>query len=182
MTHTLKDHVFVGLDEDPETVGINIFSPALREQSFLARKQDYLRSAESIIGLKRGILSEVEAADRTAKEITSSEGDYNLTIIDFQQMWETAVHEALRLCGVFGQLYHIPGAHDIADDAATLNWGNGVLFDEEETRKRMLSEVQAGILQPERYVGFVYKQPCDTPAQRAKIRKDYMPQAIEEEE
>jgi hypothetical protein len=182
VTYALKDHVFVGLEEDPETIGINIFSPALREKSFLARKQDYLRSAESIIGLKRGLLSEVEATERTAKEITSSEGDYNLTIIDFQQMWETAAHEALRLCGILGQMYNISGAHDIADDTAIFNWGNGVLFDEEETRKRMLSEVQAGLLQPERYVGFVYKQPCDTPAQREKIRKDYMPQLIEEEE
>ena len=28
--------------------------------------------------------------ERTAKEITSSEGDYSLTITDFQQMWEQA--------------------------------------------------------------------------------------------
>lgn len=51
-----------------------IFSPALREQSFLARKQSYLRAVESIIGLKRGLLSEVEEVERTAKEIISSAG------------------------------------------------------------------------------------------------------------
>lgn len=178
----LQDEVFVGLNDDQDTVGVTIFSPELREASYLARKQDYLRSVENIIGLKRGLLSEVEAVERTAKEITSSEGDYSLTITDFQGMWETAAREALRLCGVLGRLYRVSGAHDIHDDAVAFNWGNGVLFDEEKTRTRMLSEVQAGLLQPERYVGFVYKQPCDTPAQREKIRKDYMPQAIEEEE
>lgn len=178
----IHDEVFVGLNDDQDTVGVTIFSPELREASYLARKQDYLRSVENIIGLKRGLLSEVEAVERTAKEITSSEGDYSLTVTDFQRMWETAAREALRLCGVFGRLYRVSGAHDIPDDAVTFNWGNGVLFDEEKTRTRMLSEVQAGLLQPERYVGFVYKQPCDTPAQREKIRKDYMPQAIEEEE
>lgn len=94
-----KDHTFVGLDEDPETVGVTIFSPALREQSFLARKQEYLRNVENVIGLKRGLLSEVEAAERTATEITSSEGEYNLTVIDFQQMWEKTVREAVRVCG-----------------------------------------------------------------------------------
>ena len=179
---TITDDVFVGLDDDPETVGITIFSPALREASFLARKQDYLRSVENVIGLKRGLLSEVEAVERTAKEITSSEGDYNLTITDLQGMWETATKEALRLCGILGRLYHIPGTADLPDDAAVFNWGNGVLFDEEKTRQRMLGEVQAGLLQPERYVGFVYKQPCDTEAQRNKIRKDYMPLPVEEEE
>ena len=37
----LKDHLFVGLNESPENVGINIFSPKLREGSYLARKQEY---------------------------------------------------------------------------------------------------------------------------------------------
>ena len=178
----IQDDVFVGLDDDQETVGITIFSPELREKSFLARKQEYLRNVESVIGLKRGLLSEVEAVERTAKEITSSEGDYSLTIGDFQQMWESAVNEALRLCGVLGQLYRIPGAHEITEDQVVISWGNGVLFDEEKTRQRMLGEVQANLLQPERYLGFVYKLPCDTAAQRARIRKDYMPEVADEPE
>lgn len=178
----ITDDVFVGLDDDLETTGITIFSPELREASFLARKQDYLRSVENIIGLKRGLLSEVEAVERTAKEITSSEGDYSLTIGDFQQMWENAVREAMRVCGILGQLYKVPGAHEVADDQVVISWGNGVLFDEEKTRQRMMSEVQAGLLQPERYLGFAYNLPCDTPAQRARIRKDYMPEVEETEE
>ena len=179
---TIQDDVFVGLNEDPETVGITIFSPALREASYLARKQDYLRSVENMIGLKRGLLSEVEAVERTAKEITSSEGDYSLTITDFQGMWETAVREALRVCGVLGQMYRIPGAREVAEDQVVIAWGNGVLYDEEKTRVQMLGEVQAGLLQPERYLGHVYNLPCDTPAQRAKIRKDYMPEVADEPE
>lgn len=178
----IEDDVFVGVDEDVDTVGVTIFSPALREASYLARKQDYLRSVENIIGLKRGLLSEVEAVERTATEITSSAGDYNLTITDFQQMWEDAAREALRLCGILGQMYHIPGAHEVTEDQVVISWGNGVLFDEEKTRQRMLSEVQANLLQPERYLGFTYKLPCDTPAQRAKIRKEYMPEVADEPE
>ena len=176
----LEDDVFVGLDDDQETIGISAFSPALRDQSFLARKQEYLRNVENIIGLKRGLLSEVEAAERTATEITSSAGEYNLTIIDFQKMWDAAVKEVLQVCGILGRLYRIPNAHDITEDQVTISWGNGVLFDEEKTRQRMLSEVSAGLLQPERYLGFTYKLPCDTEAERAKIRKDYMPEAPED--
>lgn len=178
----LTDDVFTALEEDPENVGVTIFSPAIRDQNFLARKQDYLRTAENIIGLKRGLLSEVEAVERTAKEITSSEGDYSLTITDFQQMWENAVRETMRVCGGLGQMYRIPGAHEVAEDQVIISWGNGVLFDEEKTRQRMLGEVQAGLLQPERYLGFTYKLPCDTPAQRARIRRDYMPEVADEPE
>ena len=176
-TFALKDHVFVGLDEDPQTLGITTFSPALREASFLARKQDYLRSAESIIGLKRGLLSEVEATERTAKEITSSEGDYNLTIIDFQQAWENAVRETVRLCGVLGQMYHVPGAHDLKeDDAVTFDWGNGILFDEEKTWADMKDQVAKGLLKPEIAIGWRYGMPTDTPEDLRKVRERYMPE------
>lgn len=170
------DTTFVGLDEDPETVGVTIFSPALREQSYLAREQELLRSIENVIGLKRGLLSEVEAAERTATEITSTEGEYSLTVIDFQRMWEEAVREALRVCAVLGRLYRVKDAHEIAEDAVTICWGNGILYDEEAVRQRMLSEVQAGLLQPERYLGHVYELPCETAEQRAAIRKDWMPE------
>lgn len=179
--NVLADDVFVGLEDDPATVGITIFSPDLRVEAFLARKQDYLRSIENIIGLKRGLLSEVEAVERTSTEIISSEGDYSLTITDLQQMWETTAKEALRLCGILGRLYNIPGAMDIPEDAVVFDWGNGVLYDENKAYKERKEQVSMGLLQPERLMGWYYNLPCDTPAQREKIRKDYMPQLVEEE-
>lgn len=175
-----NDHVFTGLDEDVETVGVNIFSPAFREQSFLARKTEYLRNVESVIGLKRGLLSEVEAAERTAKEITSSEGDYNLTIIDFQNAWEDAVKEAARICGILGQLYRIPGAYEIGEDDISFDWGNGVLYDEEAAWADMKDQVARGLLKPEIAVGWRYGMPYDTEAQRRKIREKYMPDVVDD--
>lgn len=178
----IKSHVFTSVDEDPDTVGVTIFSPALREQSFLNRKREYLRNVESVIGLKRGLLSEVEAAERTATEVTSSEGDYNLTIIEFQQMWENAVAEAVRLCGILGRMYKLPGVHEVADDAYTVDWGNGVLFDEEKTWADYKDMVASGLLKPEIALGWRFNMPTDTEAQRRKIREKYMPDAAEDDE
>lgn len=135
-----------------------------------------------MIGLKRGLLSEVEAAERTATEVTSSEGDYNLTIIDFQQMWESALREAVRLCGVLGRMYRIPGAHDVEDDSIVVDWGNGVLFDEEKTWADYKDMVAAGLLKPEIALGWKFNMPRDTEAQLAKIRKKYMPEVAEDGE
>lgn len=175
-----SDHLFVGLDDDPESVGVTIFSPALREQSFLARKQEYLRNVESVIGIKRGLLSDVEAQERTATEVTSSEGDYNLTVMDFQQMWEKAVREAVRLCGVLGRMYQVPGAHEVTGDEVTIDWGNGVLYDEEKTWEDYKQMVASGLLKPEIALGWRFNMPTDTAAQLAKIREKYMPELIEE--
>ena len=164
------------MDEDPETVGITIFSPALREQSYLARKQEYLRNVESLIGLKRGILSEVEAAERTATEITSSAGDYNLTIIDFQQMWEATVRELMATCDALGQMYKLcdSAAFDPAKDLV-IDWGDGVLYDRNAVNQEMLSQVQSGILDPVWYLAWYYELPCETDADKEAIRQKYLP-------
>lgn len=178
----LSADVFTAVDEAPEDIGITIFSPAFREQSYLARKTEYLRNVENVIGLKRGLLSEVEAAERTATEVTSSEGDYNLTIIEFQKMWEDALREAVRLCGILGQMYHVPGAHDVDDDSVVVDWGNGVLFDEEKTWSDYKDMVASGLLKPEIALGWRFNMPTDTEAQRRKIREKYMPDAIGDDE
>lgn len=176
------DHIFTGLDEDPETVGVNIFSPQLREASFLARKQEYLRNVENVVGLKRGLLSEVEAAERTATEITSSAGEYNLTIIDFQRMWENTVREAMRVCGILGQIYSVPGAHEVAEDTVSIDWGNGILYDESKTWDDYKGMVSSGLLRPEIALGWRFNMPTETEEDLAAIRKKYMPVAVEEED
>ena len=173
----LKDDLFVGLDDDPDTVGITIFSPALREQSFLARKTEYLRNVESLIGLKRGLLSEVEAADRTAKEITSSEGDYNLTIIDFQQMWESAARESIRVCDVIGRLYRVHNGPQLDPvKGVAISWGNGILYDEDQTWADYKDMVARGMLKPEIAVGWYFDMPVETPEDLQKVREKYMPE------
>ncbi len=124
----LDSNLFVGLDEDPQTLGLTVFSPQLREQSYLARKQEYLRNIESVIGLKRGMLCDANMDMRTATEISASEAEMSLTVMDFQGMWESAVRKAVKLCGVLGQLYDVPGAKEAE---VSVQWGNGILFDEE---------------------------------------------------
>lgn len=173
-TRTISATVFVGLDGGPEEVGITEFSPALREQSYLARKMEYLRNVENLIGIKRGLLSEVEAQERTAKEITSSEGDYNLTIGDLQDVWTQAVEDTIELCSALARVYGIDSAAHSADDLI-IDYGNGVLFDEEKTWQGYLDMVARGLLKPEIAVGWRFGMPTETEADLAAVRAKYMP-------
>lgn len=160
-----------------ESENITIFSPELREASFLARKTEYLRNVESLIGLKRGLLSEVEAQERTAKEITSSEGDYSLTITNLQEMWEGAVREAVRVCTVLGRMYQVYKGPDIDPEKdVTISWGNGILYDEDQVWADYKAMVAAGLLKPEIAVGWYFDMPTETPADLEKIRVKYMPE------
>lgn len=164
------DRLFVGLDESPENVGINIFSPKLREESYLARKQEYLRNVESVIGLRRGMLSDAQEDKRTATEITSSAGDFNLMIIAIQQVWEQAVRETAVLCRELAALYGLP----LPSVKVQFDWGNGVLFDEDKTWEDYRQMVRDGILAPEVALGWRFGLPCETEKDREAIREKYM--------
>lgn len=169
----LSHDLFVGLDDGPEQVGLTVFSPALREQSFLSRKQEYLRNVESVIGLKRGMLSDANISERTATEISASQSEHSLTVMDFQAMWERAVRQAVSLCVVLGALYGVPGAQA---GSVSIDWGNGVLYDEDKLWQEYKDMVSGGLLRPEIALGWRFGMPTDTPEQLAAIRKKYMPE------
>lgn len=172
----LEDTLFVGLDDEPEQVGITIFSPQLREQSYLNRKQEYLRNVESILGLKRGMLSDANAQDRTATEIASSAAEYNLTVIDFQAVWQQALEKSLWLCDKLARAYCLPG---MEDTAVSVDWGNGILYDEDQRWQVYEQMVEKGLLRPEIALGWRFDLPWETEEQRAYIRRLYMPDTME---
>lgn len=175
-TRSLEDDIFTAFDEDPQDFGVTIFSPAFREQSYLTRKTEYLRNIESLIGFKRGILSDVQEAERTATEITSSDGDYNLTIIDMQGIWTKAVKKLLELCSELGALYHIGGYAPIDSDEVTLDYGDGVLYNRDKTWNEYCTMVQMGLIKPEIAVAWYFELPWDTPEAIQNIRDNYMPE------
>lgn len=168
----LQDHLFVGLDEDPECVGITVFSPPLRCSAFLERKQEYLRNVESIVGLRRGMLSDANVEERTATEIASSTGDFNLTVLELQQMWERVLKEVVALCAVLARAYSLPA---ITDAQVSVDWGNGVLYDETTQWAEYLQMVQSGLLKPEVALGWRFGMAADTEEERQAIREKYMP-------
>ena len=172
---SLQDHLFVGLDEDPENVGITVFSPQLRHEAFLARKQEYLRNVESIVGLRRGMLSDANVEDRTATEIASSTADFNLTVLELQGMWEQAVRECVALCGVLAGIYRLPAP----EGEISVDWGNGILYDETTQWAEYLEMVKAGILKPEVALGWRFGMAADTEAEQAAVREKYMPAAVD---
>ena len=168
----LQDHLFVGLDEDPERVGMTVYSPQLRYEAFLARKQEYLRNVESLVGMRRGMLSDANMEERTATEITSSAGDFNLTVIELQKMWEDAQTEVLQLCGKLATLYHLPYPEQMQ---VTIDWGNSTLYDEDKVWEEYRQMVSMGLIAPEVALGWRFNLPASTEEERQTIRERYMP-------
>ena len=168
----LKDHLFVGLDEDPERVGMTVYSPELRFEAYLARKQEYLRNVESMVGMRRGMLSDANMEERTATEITSSAGDFNLSVMEFQGMWEEAQRRVLQLCGKLAALYQLPYPEDMQ---VSVDWGNSTLYDEDKIWEEYRQMVSMGLVAPEVALGWRFNLPSTTEEERQLIRQRYMP-------
>ncbi len=176
----LADDLFVGLPEDPAALGVTVYSPALRVEGYLARKQDLLRACESLLGMQRGILSEVEEVERTATEVTASAGDYALTVRDLQTVWEGAAKAALAQCDALGRLYGLCGAEPFDTAALAIDWGDGVLYDRARVWAEQRQMVADGLLRPELALAWYFDLPHATEADLAAIREKFMPRQAPE--
>lgn len=175
----LQDTVFTALDEAPEEVPITVFSPQLRHESYLARKRDALRSIESLIGLARGTLSDVEQTQRTATEIADSRAEYALTAQDYQEVWQKALGEALALAGWLGNAYGLC-SREYQPGELAVDWGNGLLYDQEKDWQQLIQMAASGVLKPELLLAWKYGLPHQTESQLAEIRQRFMPETKEE--
>jgi len=172
----LYDKVFMALDgTDPDETPITIFSPTLREQSYLARKREYLRNVENLIGIKHGLLADVSEEERTATEITDSKGDYALTVEDLQNTWSQFIYSLIDLCNSLSEIYSIGKISDDAASELTIDWGDGVLYNRDKVFSEMLAMVSAGILKPDELVAWYYGINAED-GKNAELIKQKMPE------
>jgi len=177
---TLDDSVFVALKDIHSDLAPTAFTPQLRDEPYERREQKYLRAIENQIGLKRGMLSNAQEVEKTATEIASTAGDYNLSLIDLQQVWFDAVREYLTLCGTLGEMYRYcdQSPWDVTEQLA-MTWGNGVLYDPDKELETDLRLVAAQMLKPEIAVARHFDQPWEDEEDLKNVREKYMP-AMEE--
>ncbi len=177
---TLDDSVFVALKDIPSDLAPTAFTPQLRDEPYERREQKYLRAIENQIGLKRGMLSDAQEVEKTAFEVASTAGDYNLSLLDLQQVWFDGVREYLTLCDTLGKMYRYcdQSAWDVTEQLA-ITWGNGVLYDPDGELETDLRLVAAQLLKPEIAVARHFDQPWADEEDLKNVREKYMP-AMEE--
>ena len=120
------------------------------------------------------MLTDAHADDRNATEIASSAGDYNLTVTELQKVWQEAMEKALETCR---WLYGLMGMKAPAG-TISVDWGNGVLFDEDKAWEGYRQMVLDGLLRPEIALGWRFGMEADTPQQQSAIRQKLMPENV----
>ena len=125
-----------------------------------------------MVGLKRGLLSDASLAQRTATEISASQSEHAMTVLDFQRVWEKAVKDTVVLCAWLGKVYGIAGA---AEDTVRFDWGNGSILDESAVWEDYKDMVSRGMLRPEVALGWRFGLEAETEQQQQILRQKLMP-------
>lgn len=169
------------IDTTSQDNSFQIFNPTPHQNELEARENQLLRNIENILSLRRGRLSNVDSEDRTATEVQVTTAREALTINSLQQMWNRFIEKAVVITGQLGKFYYQWQFDKYPE--VQINWGNGVLYDEEREYTRLHDLVIEGLLKPEYLIAWLYNLPISTgsdeDAQRqaeiTRIRNTFMP-------
>ena len=164
------------LDEDPTEAGLQIWNPKPNQSELEARDDQIKRAIENIIGLRRGFLSKSDVQEFTATEILSTTTKMAHLIKDLQMMWESVLPETVRVCSLLAQMYNLIGWTAADPPEVVIEWGDGILYDEEKEFTRLNLMTAQGKLKDEYLLGWYYDMPTDTPEDLQAIREKYMPE------
>lgn len=169
------------IDATTKDNSFQIFNPTPHQNELEARENQLLRNIENILSLRRGRLSNVDSEDRTATEVQVTTAREALTINSLQKMWDRFIEKAVIITGQLGRFYYNWDFTDYPE--VQINWGNGVLYDEEREYTRLHDLVVEGLLKPEYLIAWLYNLPISTGsneevqrnAEIQRIRQTFMP-------
>lgn len=140
----VPEYIVPIVDDEPASAGLTVYNPAPNQAQLEARMHQHLRDIENIVGLRRGVLSGVEAAERTATEVAATSARYAMTVAGLCGMWRRAVADTARLCDTLGRMYH--GWDAARAPEVEISFGDGVLYDADKEFDRLFRCVEAGVL------------------------------------
>lgn len=104
-----------------------VFSPALRDGSYLTGLNQYLRNVESHAGLSFGVISQVADVEKTATEIVNSKQKLYATVSDLQAALEDALRGLINALDYWAD--HIPGAPGKGKLNIAFKWDDSIILD-----------------------------------------------------
>lgn len=127
---------------------MEVFSPAIREQSLLNGLDAILRDVEYLSGLAYGTLSKMDDTAKTATEIKASRQRSYSTVSAIQKALKTALENHLEAMEMLCDIYSLAPRDKIEQ---SIDFGDSLITDNEYEQKVWLQEVSAGLMSPVEY-------------------------------
>lgn len=120
-----------------------VFSPALRDGSYLAGLNQYLRNVESHAGLSFGVLSQVADVEKTATEIISSKQKLYSTVSDLQAALEDTLRSLIDALDYWAD--HLPDAPGKGALNISFKWDDSIVLDRLTEMSQWQQEISLGL-------------------------------------
>ena len=138
-----------GYDGGGSDTFYSVFSPALRDNSYINGLNSILRKIEDSCGLSHGTFSDVQGEAKSATEIKIQKQRSYATVSDIQKSLEKALRELIDVYDIYCTLY---GLAPKGEYEVSFKWDDSIIIDASQEQAIMLQEVQANILNKTQYL------------------------------
>lgn len=132
-----------------------VFDPAIRDSSYLARFQQLCGMLESTVGVSPGILTKAEKTYVTDDEIKQQNSDTFAMVDSIRTNIETAFQQTAYALDVLAEFYGATPAGAMGDWQIIWDWDYSMMESSTETFTQLSELESRGLVLPERLVSFV---------------------------
>ena len=132
-----------------------VFDPAIRDSSYLARFQQLCGMLESAVGVSPGILTKAEKTYITDDEIKQQNSDTFAMVDSIRANIETAFKQTAYALDVLAEFHGATPAGAMGDWQIIWDWDYSMMESSTETFTQLSELESRGLILPERLVSFV---------------------------
>lgn len=114
---------------------ITVYNPVPNQEQMEAKANEIKRNIENIIGLRPGLLANVQLEERTATEVQANTDRYAALTESIKRVCDGLLHGLTQLVIEWGVYVDGPVLADNAE--LGMAWGNGVLYDADKDYARL---------------------------------------------
>ena len=155
--YEIKDDIYVDVNGDKDDF-FSEFSPALRQDGFIAGLEEYKREIEFAVGLSYGDISNPQYVEKTATEVNASKARKRNTVDKIQEQLRVCLEDYLWALAFYNRM--TKSGYEF-----TCDFKDSILNDEQSEREEDRKDLANGTLRPEEY--------------RAKYRGETIEEALE---
>lgn len=156
-----------------------VFDPAIRDSSYLARFQQLCGMLESAVGVSPGILTKAEKTYVTDDEIKQQNSDTFAMIDAIRANIETAFRQTAYALDVLAEFYGATPAGAMGDWQIIWDWDYSMMESSTETFTQLSELESRGLILPERLVSFVTGMNLEEAKAEVDAAKALQPETVD---
>lgn len=156
-----------------------VYDPAIRDSSYLARFQHLCSLLESAVGVSPGILTEPRTANATATEIKQANAETFAYIDAIRINVETAFNQLAYALDVLAEFSGATPAGAMGDWQITWDWDMSMMESSTETFNQLSELESRGLILPERLVSWVTGMDLDAAKQEVEAAQALQPKTVD---